>query len=72
MASSLTIEKVDAAYGAVRVLEEVTFDVKLGRLRKMVTTLAMPMTMSMTGPDGSNINLQASSKATTTVELIEK
>ena len=30
MASSLTIEKVDAAYGAVRVLEGVTIDVKSG------------------------------------------
>ena len=30
MASSLTIENVDAAYGAVRVLEEVTLDVKPG------------------------------------------
>ena len=30
MASSITIEKVDAAYGAVRVLEEVTLDVKAG------------------------------------------
>ena len=30
MANSLTIENVDAAYGAVRVLEEVTLDVKPG------------------------------------------
>ena len=30
MASSLLIENVDAAYGAVRVLEEVSFDVKAG------------------------------------------
>ena len=30
MASSLTIEKVDAAYGAVRVLETVTVDAKAG------------------------------------------
>ena len=30
MASSITIEKVDAAYGAVRVLEDVTIDVKAG------------------------------------------
>ena len=30
MASSITIENVDAAYGAVRVLEEVTLDVKPG------------------------------------------
>ena len=30
MASSLTIEKVDAAYGAVRVLETVTIDAKAG------------------------------------------
>ena len=30
MASSITIEKVDAAYGAVRVLEEVTVDAKPG------------------------------------------
>src|SRR5215216_3394994 len=30
LASSITIENVDAAYGAVRVLEEVTLDVKPG------------------------------------------
>ena len=30
MASSIAIEKVDAAYGAVRVLEQVTIDVKSG------------------------------------------
>jgi branched-chain amino acid transport system ATP-binding protein len=30
LASSITIETVDAAYGAVRVLEEVTLDVKAG------------------------------------------
>src|SRR5712672_397084 len=30
LASSLTIENVDAAYGAVRVLEEVTLEVKAG------------------------------------------
>src|SRR4029079_12924608 len=30
LASSITIDKVDAAYGAVRVLEEVTIDVKSG------------------------------------------
>src|SRR6476660_3024555 len=30
LASSLTIENVDAAYGAVRVLEEVTLEVKPG------------------------------------------
>ena len=30
MANSLTIEKIDAAYGAVRVLEDVTLDVKSG------------------------------------------
>jgi len=30
LASSITIENVDAAYGAVRVLEEVTLEVKPG------------------------------------------
>ncbi len=30
MASSLTIEKIDAAYGAVRVLEQVSIDAKPG------------------------------------------
>ena len=30
MASSITIEKIDAAYGAVRVLEDVSLDVKSG------------------------------------------
>ena len=38
MASSLTIENVDASYGAVRVLEEVTIDVKPGEMVVLVLT----------------------------------
>jgi hypothetical protein len=51
---------------------DITFDAKLGRVRKMVTTLSMPLSMSMAAPDGTNISLQANTKTTTTLELIEK
>jgi hypothetical protein len=51
---------------------EITFDVKSGRARKTVSTLSMPLAMAMAAPDGTNINLQATTKTTTTVELIEK
>jgi hypothetical protein len=48
---------------------DITFDMKLGHVRKQVSTLAMPMTMAMT--DGS-VTIQANMKVTTTMELIEK
>jgi hypothetical protein len=51
---------------------ETLFDIKLGRVRKSVSTTNLPMTMSMTGPDGNGITMQAATKTTTTMELIEK
>jgi hypothetical protein len=51
---------------------ETLFDVKLGRARKSVFTTSMPLTMVMAAPDGTNLNIQAASKSTTTVEPIEK
>jgi hypothetical protein len=51
---------------------ETMFDTKLGRARKTVVTVSMPLSMVMAAPDGTNLNLQAASKSTTTIELIEK
>jgi hypothetical protein len=51
---------------------EMAMDVKLGRLQKTVVRTTQPMTMSMQTPDGTALNMQALTKTTTTVELIEK
>jgi branched-chain amino acid transport system ATP-binding protein len=72
LASSITIEKVDAAYGAVRVLEEVTIDAKPGEtvvllgtngngkstVMKCVMGIVPPMAGTITAEiDGERINL---------------
>lgn len=49
---------------------EIWFDVRVGRLQKSVLRQTQPMTMSMA--DGSALAIQALTKATTTVELVEK
>ncbi len=51
---------------------ETFFDIKRGRVQKATSIVELPMTMNMTGPDGTSISLQAASKATTTIEIIEK
>ena len=51
---------------------DITFNVKLGRMEKMTSVLSMPLSMSMSAPDGTSISLQAASKTTTTIELIVK
>ncbi|HYN06008.1 MAG TPA: DUF6263 family protein [Vicinamibacterales bacterium] len=51
---------------------EMLFDRKLGRTQKTTFETTLPMTMSMTAPDGSALNMSALTKTTMTMELIEK
>ena len=51
---------------------EQAFEPATGRMRRSTTRLTMPMDMSGTGPDGSQLNLKTTIKTTTTVELVEK
>ena len=63
MASNLTIENVDAAYGAVRVLEEVTLEVKPGETVVLLGTngngksTLMKCVMGMVRPTRGSISL---------------
>lgn len=50
---------------------EQIFDASVGLLRSSTVHLAIPMTMSGTGPDGSALNMQTQVKSTTTTELIK-
>ena len=51
---------------------ELVFDRKLGRNQRASFNTTLPLSMSMTGPDGSQMSIQALTKTTTTMELIEK
>jgi hypothetical protein len=51
---------------------ELIFDRKLGRNQRASFNTTLPLSMSMTGPDGSQMSIQALTKTTTTMELIEK
>jgi Family of unknown function (DUF6263) len=51
---------------------ELVFDRKLGRTHQATFSMTLPMTMNMTTPDGQTLNLQALTKTTTKMELIEK
>ena len=51
---------------------EMVFDRKLGRTQQATMSMTMPMSMNMTTPDGQSISLQALTKTTTKMELIEK
>jgi hypothetical protein len=51
---------------------EILFDHKLGRIVRSVARNTLPMTMSMTGPDGSAMNMNALTKTTVTLELVER
>jgi hypothetical protein len=51
---------------------EVVFDVKAGRVNKSTSVVSLPLTMTMSSPDGTTLNIQAATKTTTTVELIQK
>jgi hypothetical protein len=49
---------------------EITFDTKLGRMMKSTGTMSMPMTMSMAGPDGQQLDIQGSTQAKVTLQLL--
>jgi hypothetical protein len=51
---------------------DVWFNAKLGRLERCTIEVAIPMTMSLTLPDGTSLSLQSSSKSKTTVQLVAK
>ena len=51
---------------------ELAIDVKNGRLYRSTVSSTQPMTMSMTGPDGTPLNMDAVTKTRLTVELLEK
>jgi Family of unknown function (DUF6263) len=50
---------------------EQIFDAGTGRFRRSTTHVDIPMVMSATGPDGTPLNMKASVKATTTVEIVQ-
>jgi hypothetical protein len=47
------------------------FDTKLGRVLKSSATTSMPMSMTMTLPDGNSMSLQASTKTRLTYEIVK-
>ena len=51
---------------------EMLFDRKLGRTHQATMSMTLPMTKNMTTPDGQTLNMQALTKTTTKMELIEK
>ena len=50
---------------------ETLFDVAKGRLQRGSTNMAIPITMSGTGPDGA-FNMRSNANTTVTIELLEK
>jgi hypothetical protein len=51
---------------------DVQFDVKRGRMHHTMLKSILPMSMSMTAPDGSPVNIDGVVKNTTTVSLVER
>ena len=51
---------------------EVLFDISKGRVQKTSNKTDMPMSMSMTGPDGTQITTQGVNRTTMTMEIVEK
>ena len=51
---------------------ETTFDTKAGRMVKTVTTMSLPMSMSMAGPDGTPLSIQGTTKTKVTLELVSR
>lgn len=51
---------------------DVVFDVKGGHLQRSTIQSTQPMSMSMTGPDGSSLNIEAITRTNLTVELVQK
>jgi len=50
---------------------EMIFDTKLGRVLKTTANTSMPMSMSMTAPDGTSMSLQAATKTRITYEILK-
>ena len=50
---------------------EMIFDTKLGRVLKTTATTSMPMSMSMTAPDGTSMSMQAATKTRITYEILK-
>jgi hypothetical protein len=51
---------------------EILFDHKAGRLERSIVSSTMPLTLNMTGPDGSSMSLQSVTTSKLTVELVRK
>jgi hypothetical protein len=51
---------------------EIIFDRRAGRTQRSTFNTTMPMSMNMTAPDGSTLNISALTKTTMMTELIEK
>jgi hypothetical protein len=49
---------------------EITFDTKAGRMLKSTGTMSMPMTMSMSGPDGQQLDIQGNTQSKVTLQLL--
>jgi hypothetical protein len=50
---------------------DLDFDVDRGRVRRSVTRMTLPMTMSGPGPDGTPMSMKTTVKSTTTMELMQ-
>ena len=50
---------------------EMIFDTKLGRVLKSTANTSMPMSMSMTTPDGNTMSMQAATKTRLTYEIMK-
>jgi Family of unknown function (DUF6263) len=51
---------------------EVLFDITKGRVQRTSNNTDLPMSMSMTGPDGTQINAKSVTRTTMTMEIVEK
>jgi hypothetical protein len=69
-AAAATAMGMQMTLGAGTSQGELTIDTKAGRLYRSSVQSTQPMSMSMTGPDGSPMNIDAVTKTTLTVELI--
>ena len=47
-------------------------DVRNGRMLKSTIEATQPVTMGMQGPDGAAMTMSATTKSTTTIELVQK
>lgn len=57
--------------GAASGTVDLSFDTAKGRIQKVVTSYAMPITMAGTAPDGTVLNIKNDGKTTLTLELMQ-